>query len=127
MAVDYCVMAGSREAGKVQINQEGLYYKIICHARLQGTIMYRLVAVTDQKRENIGILAPDHGGYSLNRKIPCSRLPGEIQEFLLLPSHEPVEGKFVPISPEEPFEYLEKLKDAYLQRQKDRLGVVIPK
>ena len=124
--MDYCVMQGKKQAGKVQLIQQGLYYRIFCRAELSGTIMYRLVAVTEEKRVNIGILAPESGGWSLNRKIPCSHFPGDIREFLLLPSHEPMEGKFVPIAPEEPFAYIEKLKDAYLARQNDRLGVVIP-
>ena len=58
--------------------------------------------------------------------MPAKRLPEKELSFLLIPSHEPVEGKFVPISPEEPFAYLERLKDAYLCRQREELGVVIP-
>ena len=124
--MDYSVFAGGREAGRVQVLKEGLYYSICCRARLQGSIMYRLVAVSEGKRENLGILAPAGEGYGLDRKIPCSHLNPRDLSFLLLPSHEPMEGKFIPISPQEPFGYLENLKDLYLKRQNDRLGVIVP-
>ena len=124
--MDYSVSVGGKEAGKVQVVKDGLYYRVSCRAQLYGSVMYRLAAVTEGRRENLGILAPVGGGYGLDRKIPCSHLNLEGLEFLLLPSHEPMEGKFVPMSPEEPFQYLEKLKDVYLKRQNDRIGVIVP-
>ena len=35
-------------------------------------------------------------------------------------------GTFVPISPEEPFAYISRLKDAYFERRYGQAGVVIP-
>ena len=124
--MEFSLSAGTRQVGKVQVTKEGLYWRVICHAQLFGSIMYRLVAVTGGRRENVGILAPSGEGYSLDRRIPLKNLEEEGLQFLLLPSHEPMEGKFVPITPEEPFSYLENLKDAYLARQKGRLGVILP-
>ena len=124
--MDYGLTVGGRDVGKVQLLKEGLYYRIFCRAELYGAVMYRLVAVTEGRRENVGILAPVSGGYGLERKLPCSRLSLEGLSFLLLPSHEPVEGKFVPISPEEPFSYLQKLQDLDLAKRSGEVGVVIP-
>ena len=36
------------------------------------------------------------------------------------------EHTFVPIRPEEPFRYLEQLKDAFLETQEGRKGAVLP-
>lgn len=124
--MDQELTIGSRKVGRVQLIQDGLYYQVICRAELHGTILYRLVAVTQGRRENIGILGPAEGGWGLQKKVPCKKLDPEDLTFLLIPSHESMEGKFVPISPEEPFSYLENLKDIYLHRQQDRLGVVVP-
>lgn len=124
--MEQALTVGNESVGKVQYLKEGLYYLITCHARLHGNILYRLVAVTRGNRENIGILGPKDGGWSLCKRIPCKRLDLQDLQFLLVPSHEPMEGKFVPISPEEPFSYLENLKDVYLHRQQDRLGVIVP-
>ena len=124
--LDHELTIGSRQVGKVQLVKEGLYYLVICHAELYGTILYRLVAVTRGRRENIGILGPAEDGWVLKKRIPCKYLDSEDLNFLLIPSHEPMEGKFVPISPEEPFSYLENLKDLYLDRQQSRIGVIVP-
>ena len=123
--MDYTVSVGNKQVGRVRMLREGLYYKIECRAELTGSISYRLTAVTDGARENIGILCPDGSGWSLTRKVPCKRLNPDNLKFLLLPSHEPMEGKFVALSPEEPFAYLEQLKDLYLKKQQDRMGVIV--
>ena len=123
--MDYTVSVGSKQVGRVQMLLQGLYFRVECRAELTGSISYRLVAVTDGARENIGILIPEGKSWTLTRKIPCKRLNPENLQFLLLPSHEPVEGKFVPLSPEEPFSYLEQLKDLYLKKQQDRTGVIV--
>ncbi len=124
--MDYLLTMGNRDVGKVQVISEGLYVRIVCHAELYGSVMYRLVAVCDGRRESIGILAPQNGGYGLDRKIPAKRMKTENLEFILIPSHERADGRFIPLHPEEPFEYLDRLKDAYMERQKDQVGVVIP-
>ena len=33
--------------------------------------------------------------------------------------------KYVPVYPEEPFSYMSRLKDAYLERRNGQLGIVI--
>ena len=124
--MEYELTVGTKQAGKVQMVKEGLYYQITCHAQLHGAVMYRLVAVSNGKRQNLGILSPDGGGYSLHKKIPRKYLEEENLEFLLLPSHEPMEGKFVPLIPEEPFQYLQRLQDAYLSTRNGQVGVIIP-
>ena len=43
----------------------------------------------------------------------------------MIPDRPVPEGKFVPIFPEEPFAYLERLEDAYLEKRNGYLGVVI--
>ena len=39
--------------------------------------------------------------------------------------HLNLEGKFIPIKPEEPFAYIERLKDAYLVQREERIGICI--
>ena len=56
--MDYALSLGERQVGKVQVLKEGLYSRILCHAELFGSVMYRLVAVVGGVRENIGILSP---------------------------------------------------------------------
>lgn len=124
--MDYTVFFGQQEVGKVQLLKEGLYTRVICRCQLQGTGIYRLAAQWGDHRENMGILAPMGDGFGLDRRIPCKRLGEGTPEFLLAPAHPQTQGKFVPIYPEEPFTYLENLKDAYMAKRDGQVGVVIP-
>ena len=43
----------------------------------------------------------------------------------MLPKYPDLCGKFVPVYPDEPFAYMSKLKDAYLEVREGQPGVVI--
>ena len=46
--------------------------------------------------------------------------------FRVLPRHSAMQEKFICVYPEEPFAYLSRLKEAYLQERRGQLGIVIP-
>lgn len=120
----YPVTFGSRQVGKVQILGEGLYYRVICNCRITGAVVCRLSLISeDSGRVNLGIIVPGGDGFYLDRKIPRKKLCLRDPEFQLLPAHDSM--KFVPICPEEPFSYIEKLKDGYLAMREGRAGVMI--
>lgn len=123
--LDYGVYFGNQLAGKVQVLQQGLYYRFICRCQLTGDVMCRLSVSCGDKRENLGVVVPMDGGFGLDTKLPVKRLGEGKMEFSLLPKHDVPTGKFVPIYPEEPFTYIERLKDAYLARKEGQVGVVI--
>ena len=77
------------------------------------------------KRENLGLVVPVDGGFGLNTLIPVKRLGEGEPTFSLLPKHDRPPGKFVPISPEEPFAYIERLKKSYLVRKGEQVGIEI--
>ena len=126
VAVDYEITMGSRQVGKVQLLREGLYVRVVCHVQLCGSVVYRLAVEDNGRRENLGVLMPEGGGYSLDKRIPAKRFPQGEPEFLLVPAHEPADGRFLPIHPQEPFEYLSQLKDAYMKIKDGRLGISLP-
>ena len=124
--MDYPVFKGNQEAGKVQILKEGLYCRVICRCQLTGNVVYRLAAISGDRKENLGVLVPEGDGFGLNRRIPAKQLQLENPEFQLIPSHPPMgEESFLPLQPEEPFAYIEKLENAYLVRKNGRLGICI--
>lgn len=116
---------GNQLAGKVQVLKQGLYYRFICHCQLTGDVVCRLCVTCGGKQESLGILVPVGGGFGLDTKIPAKRLGEGSMEFRLIPKHEVTSGKFVPIYPEEPFAYIERLKDAYVTRKYGQIGVII--
>lgn len=122
----YEVTLNNTVAGKVQLDREGLYYKIQCRCVVPSDVVYRLQAIWDQGRENIGVVVPDGDGFALNRRIPVKNLPdGAV--FQLSSSVDERKGKFVPISPEEPFSYIDQLQNAFLEIQDGTIGIRLEK
>ena len=120
------VFFGQLPSGKVQVLRQGLYYQFHCRCRLSGSGMYRLFVRCGSREENLGIVVPMDGGFGLDTRIPVKRLGEGEMEFKLVPKHPEHPGeRFAPIYPEEPFAYLDRLKDAYLARQGDQLGIMI--
>ena len=125
--MDYPVRFGEASVGKAQVTRQGLYYHVSCRCRLSGEGMYRLEVSSGEKRVNLGILVPMDFGFGLQTQFPVSRVGEGELNFCLRPRHEePVGRHFVPIIPEEPFSYLERLKDAFLEIQNGKKGASIP-
>lgn len=125
MEGNYGVYFGNKLAGKVQVQRQGLYYRFRCRCRLTGDVVCRLSVSCADKRENLGVVVPLDGGFGLDTKLPVKKLGEGPMEFRLIPKHDKPEGKFVPIYPEEPFAYIERLKDAFLVRQNGQAGVML--
>lgn len=125
--MDYPVCFGEGSVGKAQVTRQGLYYHVSCRCRLSGEGMYRLEVSSGEKRVNLGILVPMDAGFGLQSQFPVSRVGEGELHFCLRPRHEEQVGRqFVPIIPEEPFSYLERLKDAFLEIQNGKKGASIP-
>lgn len=122
----YGVYLGNHPVGKVQVVKEGLYYRFICRCQLSGSGMYRLFAACGEKNENLGLVVPIEDGFGLDTRIPSKRLGSGKMEFCLRPK-QTTSGHFVPIYPEEPFSYIENLKDGFLSIQNGQPGLLITK
>ncbi len=107
--------------GKVEVRREGLYYCFLCRCRISSQSVCKLTA----NDVSLGILVPMGDGFGLETKLPVKRFGSETWDFQVMPNRPVLEGRFVPIKPEEPFAYLERLKDAYLVRRDGQVGVFI--
>ena len=113
---------GGTAVGKVQVLRQGLYYVFHCRCRISGEAPVRLLARCGERQEDLGVLVPMEGGFGLDTRRPVKHLgEGEIL-FTLSFRQEVPQSRFAPISPEEPFAYLQRLKDAYLAAQGGRRG-----
>lgn len=121
----YEIRQGTGSVGTVTVEKQGLYYHFSCRCYLSGEVMHRLVVVTDGGRTDLGVCVPMEGSFGVEKRIPCKRLGTGIPEFQLQPKHEGMQGKFVPIYPEEPFAYMSKLKNAFLAVQNGQQGIMI--
>lgn len=87
--------------------------------------MYRLVVSCAAVKENLGILVPRDGSFILHTKLPVKRIGEGDMTFHLASVQESVSAAFIPICPEEPFAYIDRLKEAYLERKYGQLGARI--
>ncbi len=127
MREDYEVTLGGKSVGKLQLERQGLYYRVICRCNLSGEVMYRLEASGKKGKANLGILVPCESGFGVETRFPVSAVGEGELEFILQPKHDSLtKRKFVPISPEEPFAYLSRLKEAFLETQQGEMGASIP-
>ncbi len=125
MEENYGVYFGKQLAGKVQVQRQGLYYRFICRCRLSGDVVCRLRVTCGDRRESLGVVVPMDGGFGLDTRLPVKRLGEGEMTFTLVPKHEVPEGTFVPIYPEEPFAYIERLKEGFLAKKGEQVGVVL--
>lgn len=126
MEGNYGVYFGKQMAGKVQVQRLGLYYRFQCRCQLSGDIVCRLSVRCGDKRESLGVVVPMDGSFGLDTKVPVKRLGEGEMMFSLVPKHEVEPGKFIPISPEEPFAYIARLKKGYLARRYGKIGIQLP-
>lgn len=125
MEAFYSVVLNGQQAGKVSVRRQGLYYHFSCRCRLNSENIYRLVVCCGNNKEKLGILVPSDGSFILNTKLPVKRLGEGEMSFQLSSSQDSTSGTFVPISPEEPFSYINRLKEAYLERRYGKIGIQI--
>lgn len=126
MQEQYEVYLGQDKIGRVQVSREGLYYRFHCRCSLSGDVMFRLEAKNEKESVDLGIVVPADGQFGLDKRLPVKQFPEEDYRFEVQPHRKKLEGKFVPIYPEEPFAYLSKLEDAHMEIREDQPGIVLP-
>lgn len=121
----YSIMMGDRAVGSAEVCREGLYYRFRCRCALPGAGVYRVLVRCGSREESLGIPVPVDGGFGLETRIPVKKIGEGPLAFSAVSKHRPLEGKFIPLAPEEPFRYLTRLKDAYLEKRNGRIGLRI--
>ena len=113
---------GDRSVGRVLVERQGLYYVFRCRCTLSGETVFRLLASCGEKQEDLGVLVPMGDSFGLDTRRPVKRLGEGELSFRLVSKHDAPRTHFAPISPEEPFAYLQRLKDAYLAEKDGQVG-----
>lgn len=126
MEQTYPIFLGGQTVGQAKVRREGLYLHFSCTCRFSGEMVYKLTVSCGEHTENLGIPVPSGGQFCLQTSRPVKRLGEGKLTFCAAPRHGELTGKFIPLSPEEPFAYLNRLKSAFLQVRAGQLGVVIP-
>lgn len=125
MVGEYEVFFETRQAGKVQVTRQGLYYRFVCRCKLTGDVVCRLYVSCGGQQENLGVVVPTGDGFGLDTRLPVKRFREGTPAFSLRAKREAVSGQFVPIIPEEPFAYIERLKTSFLVKKYGQLGILV--
>ena len=122
----YDVFLGQQAVGKVYVDRQGLYCRFRCRCQVAGGTICALAVRCAEDEIHLGIPVPAGDAFTLETRVPAKRFPDGKFRFVLLPRHGEMKGKFVPLSPQEPFAYISRLKHGYLENREGRVGVVIP-
>ena len=118
----YDIDYGGQVVGAAKVAREGLYYRFECRCRVEG--LCRLSVCCGGHHENLGIPVPAGSEFVLTTKIPVKRLGEGPLQILALPKNQRQTGEFIPVYPEEPFAYISRLQNAFLQVRDGQIGVV---
>ena len=121
----YPILHGEQCVGQAQITRRGLYYHFSCRLHITGETLWRLEVTCGDKTEHLGIPVPEGRAFVLSKTIPARNLGSGSPTIRIKPKHSSVQGQFIPLCPEEPFAYLSRLKDAFLERRGGQLGIVL--
>ena len=125
MVGNYEVFFGNQQAGKVQVTRQGLYYRFVCRCKLTGDMVCRLYVSCGGQRENLGVVVPVGEGFGLDTRQSVKRFRAGEPSFSLVTKTEMASGQFVPIVPEEPFAYIERLKTSFLVKKYGQIGILL--
>ena len=125
MVGTYSVYLGDKSVGTAQIRRQGLYYCISVRCKLPGDTMYQVDLQCDTQIEKLGVMIPMKDGFGLDTRIPAKKLGRGEPMFSVQPRHGSMPGKYIPLSPEEPFRYLSRLKQSYLERRNGKVGIIL--
>lgn len=119
----YEILLNEDKVGRVVVQRQGLYYRFDCRCAKNTGEIYRIMLDMDGKIFNLGVPIPSSDGLWLVTKRPIKDFGNAEPKFYLMLRLP--EGPFVPVFPDEPFAYLDRLKNAYMQVRDGMVGVVI--
>ena len=123
--MEYEILLGGAAVGKARVERRGLYYHFSCRCRLESDGMYRVSVSCGDRRENLGVLVPMGAEFGLDTKLAVKRLGEGMLRFQAYPKYKLPVGQFIPLRPEEPFAYITRIQEAFLEIREGQVGVVL--
>ena len=121
----YTVWLGNENVGQAVVERSGLYYRFQCRCKLRSNVICRVTVSCAGTNENLGILVPSGKEYILSKSLPVKKFHDGQPEFRLQPKSPQKHELKIDIYPEEPFRYIAKLENAYLERRRDKTVIHI--
>lgn len=123
----YPIMIGKTKVGQAFVERQGLYYCFSCRCELHSEVICRVTLQIGEQEESLGILMPLEGNvFGLCKRLPAKSLKSGMPEFRITPKQSLPAGSFIDVYPEEPFGFISRLENAYLEVRRGKTGLVIP-
>lgn len=108
MTDTYDITYDSAPVGRALMKKQGLYYAFSCRCRLPDEGLYRIHAISADRREDLGICVPMDGGFGMDKKIPIKRMGEGELTFQLVPKDWKQQEPAIVPEPEKPLQEEEK-------------------
>ena len=125
MVGTYKILLEDEPIGEAIVRRKGLYYQFYCNCHLQSEVIYRVNVSCGGIHESLGILVPTGNTYGLTKMLPAKQFADGIPEFWLAPRHQTDRELHIDIYPEEPFAYITRLENAYLDIKSGKTAIVV--
>lgn len=125
MEISNDILLGNEVIGTVTFRKVGLYYHFRCSCNLTGEVVFKIIATCENKNVSLGVCVPKDRVFGLEKKVPVKQLGEGAMTFRAVPNRPDTSTAFVPIKPEEPFAYIERLQNSHLKRHGDTIGVIL--
>lgn len=121
----YEILRGSESIGLAEVTREGLYYRFRCRCKLTGAVIYKITVQMGSNLRDLGVLVPENDIFALETRVPAKYFGTGDPRFFAVPHNKSPAAEFIPISPDEPFVYLARLRKAYMAKQNGITGIVL--
>ena len=119
----YVITQFGEAVGQATVRRQGLYWQFSCRCDLSGETVCRIRVRCGEKEVDLGIPVPEGRDFVLRKKLPAKKLGDGVPEFWVAPKKVKLPENWVPVRAEEPFAYLSRLEDAYLEVRDGQVGV----
>ncbi len=117
----YQVSLKDGNVGQVWVNREGLYYRFSCRIPFEIGMKYRLYAIQNGNRIDMGLFVPEGNEFILSAKVPIKRFSaGEVTFYLT----DREDTECILVKSDEPFPYLNRLNEGFFA-SRDGIPVVM--
>lgn len=124
MVNSYDVFWEGKAVGTASFEKEGLYWKIRCCCDIPDDVPYQVTLKAGEEID-MGLLVREENGYCLTKRIAMKRI-GDMQPSLMAsPRRAKALEAFQPIISDEPFSYIEKIKNTKLETKDETVGIMV--
>lgn len=125
MVGEHPVFLAGERVGTAAVHQEGMFWHIRCCCDGAVEVPCVLQARWSEEVIDLGLCGKEEGSIRLTARLNRKRTPAGMPVFCLVVKHRGAIDSFHPISPQEPFAYIAKLKYAYLVTRGGKVGVAL--